>query len=73
MDKDHLVAEMEKLTLSQKATLRKLVGSVRPQKDVLRVTRFDAASTVFVRRDGQKMSLRLTPRGRVLESNQWSA
>jgi hypothetical protein len=71
MDREHIAAEIGKLNISQRATMRKLVVSVVPQRDRVRVKTYDKAATVFVNRDGIKTYVHLGPRGRIIERKVW--
>ena len=73
MDRDRILAELEKLTVSQRKALRRALGGVAPGRDVVEVQVFATAVTVFVRRERTKFWARLTPRGRVIEQKVWAA
>ena len=71
MDREHIAAEIGKLNISQRSTMRKLVVSVVPQRDVVQVKTFEKAATVYVDRDGLKTFVHLGPRGRIIERKVW--
>lgn len=73
MERDRLIAEMEKLTRSQRKALRRYLIGLAAGRDVLEVRAFEDVVTVFARKGQTKFWARMTPRGRIIEQKAWAA
>jgi hypothetical protein len=71
MGREAILAEIEKLTVSQRKAMRRLIKAARPS-DRFDVRVYETATTVFVERDERRLFVRLTPRGRAIEAKTWS-
>ena len=74
MGRDAIVSEISKLTASQRKVCRARVGVLTAQ-DKIQVRVFERAVTVYIYRPnpGDKIFIRMTPRGRILETKVWAA